>query len=89
MTRTDAINHPFVKSGNRTQKRGCDEHDVVAPRGLKHQNARALLARSYSRPKSKKSPSGARRLTEDVKLAKVDPEPAERSICAGYDRAKH
>ena len=59
------------------------------PRWLKHQNARDSLVRSYSKPNSKKSPSGARKPTEDVGLAGIDPKPFERSIRADYNHSKH
>jgi hypothetical protein len=37
----------------------------------------------------KRTPIGAHRPVKDVRLAKVDPKLAERSICNGYVHSKH
>ena len=87
--RSDRSRQLFVKSSNRIKRRGHDNRDVIAPRWLKHQNARDSPVRSYNKPNSKKSPLGACKPAEDVGLAEINPKPSERSIHASCNHSKH
>ena len=87
--RSDRWHQLLVESDNHTHRRGHDDHDVITPRRLKHQNARALPTRHHSGPNSKKSPLGARRPTEDIEPTKVDLKLAEMMTCASCNHSKH
>ena len=77
-----------VESSSHTQKQKGKDHDNVVPQGLKHQNARASLARSYNRPDLKESSPRAREPAEDFKPAKVNTKLPKRSARISYDHSK-
>jgi 3-deoxy-D-manno-octulosonic-acid transferase len=79
---------PLIKSSNRTQRQGHNNHNVIVPRRIERQSAQALLARSHNRPNVKKSSSEVHEPFEDVKLAGTSPRLLERPIHAGYDHSK-